>query len=316
MSATNLSRVRSAIQSTPWAITPEWLETICSIVDAHVAGENPQPFVSKVKRGRRCPSCKDGVLKAIMVQGAFGPVASGNYNCQNCGCQCNEELLPPYEIIDGVAILELTGPLFPKANLLTMLSGATSYEEFSQDFSQAMNDGDVNAILIESDSPGGSCLRLAETCSRVFAARELSTKPIFGLVDPQACSAAYAIISQCDRVYITESGLAGSIGTILRYSNWDRAERNEGNDPVMITSSDVKAFGQPTSLPQYQSLIEMLTAYFEQFKEVVQRGRPKIDINAVAGAKVWIGRDAVKVGIADGVSTMEQVIRELTAVNA
>lgn len=308
-----LSRIRSAIYSTPWAITPEWLETICAIVESHVSGEAPQPFAQKVKRGRRCPDCKEGVLKAEMRDTMFGQRATGNYTCPNCGCQCNEDQLPPYEIINRVAILELTGPLFPKANLLTMLSGATSYEEFSSDFSQAVADSNVDAVLIEADSPGGSCLRLSETCSRIFAARELGTKPIVGLIDPQACSAAYAIISQCDRVYITESGVAGSIGTILRYNNWERAERNEGNDPVMITSSDVKAFGNPQSLAQYQSLIDMLLAYYEQFKEIVQRGRPTIDINAVANAKMWIGKDAVRVGIADEISTMEEVLQELSA---
>lgn len=308
----NLSRIRSAVYSTPWAITPEWLDSICAILEAHIAGEKPQAFVSKIKRGRRCPDCKAGVLKAIMVAGAFGPVASGEYNCPNCGCRCSEDILPPYEIINGVAIVELIGPLFPKANLMTMLSGATSYDEFSSDFSHAMNNPDVVSILIEADSPGGSCLRLSETCSRIFAARSLGTKPIFGLIDPMACSAAYAIVSQCDRLYITESGMAGSIGTIMRKNNWDRAERNEGNDPVTLTSTDIKAFGTPQSLAQYQSLIDMLLAYNQQFKDTVQRGREDIDIEAVSGAKIWIGKEAVNAGIADEISTMDEVLRELT----
>lgn len=307
-SQNNFGHIRGALYSTPWAITTPWLEDICSIFERHVAGQSIQPFAQKTKRGRRCPDCKSGILKAVFVQGDQGPRASGDFTCPNCGCNCSEDVLPPYEIIDGVAILSLSGPLFPRANLLTMLSGATSYDEFGADFAHAMNNLDVIAIVIESDSPGGSCLRMSELCSQIFSAREMGNKPIYGFIDPMSCSAAYAVVSQCHEVYITESGMAGSIGTILKYNNWDRAERNEGNDQVTMTSSDIKSFGTPQSLAQYQSMIDTLLSYFEQFKDIVKRGRKKIDIEKVAGAKIWIGKEAVTVGIADGVATLEQVL--------
>lgn len=308
----NYPHIRSAVYGQPWAINREWLEAIADIVEIHASGAEPKAFIPKEKRGRRCMSCKTGVLRSVMVPGAWGPVPSGRYNCPSCGTECLEDDLPPYEIINGVAILPLSGPLFPKANLMTKYSGATSYQEWTLMFSQAMTDPDVTHLLPLSDSPGGSCLGMSEACSIVHAAVEIGTKPVYGLIDPMACSAAYGIMSQCEQLYCTESAMVGNIGTRFRLSNWDRAERNEGNDPIEIASNDIKATGTPQSLAQYESNIEILRAYFEQFKSIVARGRPFADIEAVANAKVWIGSGAVNVGLCDGVSTLEKLILKLT----
>lgn len=305
-----LTHVRAAIESHPWAITREWLEAICDIVETHVSGEKPAEFVPRVKRGRRCPECREGVLRAIMSAGAWGPVPSGKYECPDCDTIVKEADLPPYEVVRRMAILPLDGPLFPKANLMTRYSGATSYEEFTQLFSHAMMSEEVDSALIISDSPGGSCLGMAETCSLIHAARQAGQKMVIGLISPMAASAAYGIISQCEHTFITESAMAGSIGTILSYSNWERAERNEGNDRVTLMSSELKSVGVPQTMAQFQSLQETLDAYYGQFKTIVQRGRPSLKMDAVAGGKVWIGEQAVKMGLADGVSTLEKVISD------
>jgi len=311
-----LPHIRSAIYSTPWAITAPWLEDICAIFERHAAGQAPKAFVAK-ERKRHCPDCKTGILKEKKIQATSEPntymLVRGQMECPNCGCECSEEDMKPYDIVNGVAILPLCGPLFPKANLLTMMSGATSYEEFGNGVQMAMEDSEVSGIYIPSDSPGGSCLGLAECCNRIYTARETGTKPIMALVSPMACSAAYAIVSQCDQVFISESGMAGSIGTILKYNNWDRAERNEGNDAVMMTSSDVKSFGTPQSVAQYQSLMDTLQSYFEQFKEIVVRGRPGIEIEKVSGAKVWIGKQCVSMGICDGMATEPEMLSMMSA---
>jgi ClpP class serine protease len=303
-----LTHVRAVIYGQPWAIRDEWLASICEIAERHVSGEEPAQYTPPVHRGRRCPECDDGIMKQIMRQGYFGPSPSGKSVCQDCSYECADEDLPPYDRIRGVAVIPLDGPLFPRANLFTRMSGATSYQEFSQTVGEAVADPKVSTLLLHANSPGGSCAGLAECCAKVFTARATG-KAVVGICDPQAASAAYAIMSQCETLFTTESAMVGSIGTILRMDNYARAERNEGNDPVVMRSSELKAMNQqPQSVNQYQSLARMLTAYFDQFKDIVQRGRPLIDIASVATGEVWIGKEAVSLGLCDGVSTMEEVI--------
>lgn len=290
-----LTHVRSAIYAQPWAIVESSLNAICEIAENHVAGVKPAKVAHRGKQ--ICGECNGLVdIKAD--------------SCPQCGCEMiQEEELPPYQRVRGVAVLSLCGPLFPRANLMTAYSGATSYQEFGSAFDAAGKDDRVSARLILGDSPGGSCLGLSETCTKIFEARKSENfKPTIGLVNPQACSAAYAIMSQCEELYCTESSITGSIGVIWKSDNYDRAERNAGNDPTIMRSSELKAYEQPSSVSQYKDAIKMVEAYFGQFKEIVKRGRKGIDIESVATGECFVGREAVERGLVDGVSTFEKLI--------
>ena len=56
---------------------------------------------------------------------------------------------------DGVALLNVQGPLFKKANLLVDFSGATSYQILRRDLQAALDNPDIHSILLIVDSPGG-----------------------------------------------------------------------------------------------------------------------------------------------------------------
>jgi ClpP class serine protease len=287
-----LKHIRSAIQSEPWSIMPSALEQIAAIVEVHVAGE-PVTFQPKQK------------------QWLFGKPEF----IEMARFSSDEETEPdPYAVVDGVALLPLQGPLFPKANLMTMFSGATSYQEFTQWFTDALNRSDVNAIAIVADSPGGYSRGMAEVSNTVFAGR--GVKPIIGVCESGlCCSAAYGIVSQCDEVFCSPSSMMGSIGVVGGRESDDRAARNAGIDRVQIASSELKSFGVPETLAQYQSLIDTISALFEQFKEIVMRGRgKKLDMAKVDKAQVMIGRQAVLVGLADGMRSLSDIIEEHRAV--
>jgi ClpP class serine protease len=305
-----LSHVRAAIYGQPWAIREEWLASIAEIAERHVAGDKAPEYIAPVMRGRRCPDCKDGRMSQLMRDGYMGRVPSGRSKCAECEFECMDDELPPYDLIRGVAIIPLEGPLFPRANMMTRYSGATSYQEFSQWLGQAVADDDCETILIHGYSPGGACAGMAECAAKVFAARS-TDKAVIGLCDPMVASAAYAVMSQCEELYTTESAMVGSIGVLMRMNNYDRAERNEGNDPVVIRSSELKAMDQqPQSVNQYGALLRNVNAYFQQFKDIVSRGRPGTNVNAVATGETWIGKDSVSNGICDGVSTLDELIAE------
>lgn len=277
-----LTHVRAAIYGQPWAITENWLQSICEIAERHINGE--------------------------AVNFERKPVRAVAEHCPDCGYEMEET--EPYQVTRGLAILPLNGPLFARANLMTQYSGATSYQDFGNNFDKAIGDDRVSAIVIHADSPGGSCAGLSELCTKIYERRG-GEKLIIGLCDPMAASAAYAIASQCTELFCTESSVVGSIGVIWKGDNWDRAERNAGNDPVIMRSSELKAFDQPTSVKQYEDIARMIGAYFGQFKDIVSRGRPGIDIDSVATGQVFVGKAAVEMGLCDGVSTLSKIIEEL-----
>lgn len=274
----NYPHIRSAIYGQPWAITPEWLNSICEIYERHANADEgeiaarisaiQQPATAQDKRG--------------------------------------------YDIVNGVAVLNVTGPLFPKANLMTALSGATSYQRYSELFNDAMERPDVVTVATVYDTPGGSCLGLVDVCNEIYAARIGGDKKIISIVSGQCCSAGYMMASQADALFATEGSVVGSIGTLSKYDNYDRQERNQGNDLLVIRSSDLKAPGAGGQFTQgqIQAITKMVEAFFGQFKETVQRSRSEINLDKVATGEVWISKQAASLGLIDGISSLDSIIAQ------
>ena len=74
--------------------------------------------------------------------------------------------------VGSVGVLNLDGPIFPKANLMTEMSGATSLEQFRSEFGGLLNDSQVQSILLNVDSPGGLSDMVDEMATEIHAASE------------------------------------------------------------------------------------------------------------------------------------------------
>ncbi|MBO0155228.1 S49 family peptidase, partial [Vibrio parahaemolyticus] len=89
----------------------------------------------------------------------------------------------------------------------------TTTQLLAQDFTQALNDPSIKAILLNIDSPGGEAKGIHELAEMIYQAR--GKKRIIAYDGGNACSAAYWIASACDEIVIDATGCAGSIGTVL-----------------------------------------------------------------------------------------------------
>ena len=120
---------------------------------------------------------------------------------------------PAVVMRDGIAILSIDGPLFKYANLMTEISGATSYQMFVKDFTQAVESDEVKAIILDIDSPGGMTNGMTETSQIIRDARGI--KPIYSYIGGTGASAAYGLACAADHIICEKSALVGSIGVIL-----------------------------------------------------------------------------------------------------
>ncbi len=113
-------------------------------------------------------------------------------------------------IEDGVAVIQVTGPIFRKAGLMSELSGATTDEQLRASLGRAIADPSVRAIVLEFDSPGGEAAGAAETAAAIRAANE--AKPVLGYIPSLAASKAYWFASACRELVIAPDALVGCIG--------------------------------------------------------------------------------------------------------
>lgn len=256
--------------SNAWAITPDALQMVLEVA----ARENPPVEAIEAKLGRKLDN-----TQAMTVR-------------------------------DGVATLPVSGPIFPKANLMTALSGATSVESMAQDFTSALENPRVKAIVLAVDSPGGAVSGVSEFADLVHAAR--GQKPIVAYAEHQMCSAAYWIASAADEIVANDTALLGSIGVLTAVPKSDKASAKE---VTFVASQSPNKRADPetsTGANQIQTMVDDLASVFIG---AVARNRA-VDEQTVLSdfgqGGVMVGRHAVAAGLADRVGSYEALHAQLS----
>lgn len=217
------------------------------------------------------------------------------------------------EMRDGVAVIDVDGPIFKRADMFDMMSGATSTEMMAQDLKDCLDDKKVKAILFNFNSPGGEAAGTNEFAEMIFQAR--GKKPIVAYVDGMAASAAYWMASACDEIVVDELGDVGSIGTVLTITDTKKRdammgiERHEYATPKNKRPKPGTKEGDALFLAYSQEGTDIFTT-----KVARNRGVDPETVTAEFGGG-WLkqGQSAVEAGLADRVGSFEAVLSELSS---
>jgi ClpP class serine protease len=211
---------------------------------------------------------------------------------------------------DGVGILHVEGPLFKKANLMTAMSGATSYQVLARDLQAALDDSSIHSIAQIIDSPGGEANGADEYAAAVHAANKI--KPVTSFVSGMAASAAYWIASAAGRIILSEASMVGSIGVVLGINDTSQADEKRGVRKLQFVSSQ-----SPNKRPDpntesgklhIQAMVDSLASVFIS-KVATYRRVSEAQVIAKFGAGgMKIGAEAVVAGMADEVGQFEPVL--------
>jgi signal peptide peptidase SppA len=212
-----------------------------------------------------------------------------------------------------IAIIPVYGTLVQRTAGLGPRSGMRSYEDIRRDFRAMMNDPEVSGILFDIDSPGGEASGVFDLADEIYQAR--GQKTIYAIANETALSAAYAIASAADRVYMPRTGMAGSIGVIAVHMDQSGFDANLGvrYTPVFAGSrkNDFSPH-EPLNPAAYEQLKKMVDESYQIFVETVARNRG-ISVEKVIGteAAVYHGANALQAGLVDGILSYEQTMNKL-----
>lgn len=214
---------------------------------------------------------------------------------------------------DGVAVIPVVGPLVRRASLFAEISGATSYATLARDFTTALEDPDVNAIILDIDSPGGEVNGVAELADMIFEAR--GEKPIVAYVSGAGASGAYWIASAADEVVAAETAIIGSVGVVMALVDTSKADEKAGIRKIdIVASQSPKKLADPTQKEGHARIQALVDSLCEVFVQKVARNRD-LDRDAVIAdfdrGWVAVGAAAVETGMADRLGSLEVLIAEL-----
>lgn len=269
------------IVTAPWALPADKLAELREVYATHMRGEKIDVEALEVRLGR--------------------PLAS------------SQEM---FAIENGVAVIDVNGVIAPKANLFTRISGGTSAQLLESQVKQAMEDPAISSILLSIDSAGGSVFGVPEVAEAVRIAAD--TKPVVALGTGTVASGAYWIASAANEIFMSSAVVAmGSIGVVATHIDTSERERREGIRTSEITAGKYKRITSAHSELTTEGR-EYLQAQVDEiygvFVETVARNRG-VSVDTVlaemAGGKIFIGKQALSAGLADGVKSRAQLIEEM-----
>lgn len=219
----------------------------------------------------------------------------------------------PINVSGKVAVIPIHGILVHRATGMDAMCGMTDYQVLTSMISEASDDPNIEAILLDIDSPGGEAHGCFEFADSIYEAR--GKKPIVAIVNEMACSAAYAIASAADKVYLTKTGLVGSIGVIATHVDQSKADEMAGLKYTHIFAGKKKADWnehEPLSERGKAAIQSQVSQMYSIFVSTVARNRG-LEPESVAGteAGLFMGKSAVVAGLADEVIPLSALSEKL-----
>ncbi len=270
------------VMNAPWAITPSMLHEIRDIYETHLRGEK------------------------IDIEGVEARL----------GQQLNNER-ENYQVIDNVAIINVHGVIAKRMNMFTRISGGVSTQLLEQDIREAREDTEVAATILDIDSGGGTVDGTFELADVIYDMR--GEKPIIALASGLAASAAYAIGCAADKFYISgDTTTVGSIGVVSMHRDYSGSEEKQGIKTTEIYAGKYKRIASdysPLTQEGRENIQETVDYLYSIFVGRVAkfRGVPVSTVlDDMADARLFIGQQGIDAGLVDGVSTLDNLIAELS----
>ncbi len=241
--------------------------------------------------GRLIDSMTDTVLSPPQMSELAASYGTGRVTISDNG----------YDIQDRIAIVPISGTLISKSGSLRPYSGMTGYNGIVARVTAAINDPDVDGILLDMDTPGGMVAGGFDAADMI--ARLRNQKPIWSLANDMNCSAGQLLASACSRRMVTQTAKTGSIGVLMAHSNYAGNLEQAGIDITLIFAGAHKVDGNPwEALPKdvRSTFQAKMDAIRQSFAEKVS-GYTGISVQAVLDteAAVYTGQESIDVGLSD-----------------
>ena len=209
----------------------------------------------------------------------------------------------------NVAKVSVSGPIKRDKGRPSPLSGpgGTTADEVVEQIEAADDDEDVEALLVELNTPGGEVVP-SDDIRRAVADFD---GPTVAYATDLCASGGYWIASGCDELWARDGSLVGSIGVIGSRPNAAGLADKLGISYEQFTAGEYKDAGVPLrdiEEDEREYLQSLIDGYYEQFVETVSEGR-EMDPEAIreTEARVYLGPDALDIGLVDELGVQDDV---------
>ncbi|WP_447933080.1 S49 family peptidase [Wolbachia endosymbiont of Dactylopius coccus] len=210
----------------------------------------------------------------------------------------------------GIKVIPIHGILTKKSEVFDDILGMTSYEKIREEIEEALIDKEVETIILDIDSPGGEVNGLFDLSDFIYKAR--GERKIIAIANDDAYSAAYAIASSAEKVFVSRTSGVGSIGVIASHIDQSGFDEKQGIKYTTVFAGNRKNDlnpHEPITSESLESLQEEVGRLYEMFVQLIARNR-NLSTERIKSteAGLYFGEKAIEIGLADGITTFSEFI--------
>lgn len=181
---------------------------------------------------------------------------------------------------------------------------------------RAFRRGKPAAVAIVVNSPGGSPAQSSLIAARIRRLADEKNIPVHAFVEDAAASGGYWLACAGDDIWVDDSSIVGSIGVIFASFGFPEFLARNGIERRVHTAGTSKSLADPF-LPERPEDVARLHAIQEPIHRAfidhvkARRGVRLAEGADLFNADIWVGQQAVEVGLADGVGHVVPRMKEL-----
>jgi protease-4 len=220
-----------------------------------------------------------------------------------------------FGVSDKIAVIDVDGIIVNRRQDSLMSRRDNPVSLFQEKLDKAAADRNVKAVVLRLNSPGGT---VGATDMMYHSLREFkrkTRKPVIACMLDLTCSGAYYLACGCDGIVAQPSTVTGSIGTIVQTFSVEGTMKKIGVKAVAIKSGKMKDMASPLhdlSDEERKVLAQIVENFYEQFLNVVDNGRTKIDketIRQLADGRVFTAQQAHEQSLVDRIGYADDAVK-------
>lgn len=215
---------------------------------------------------------------------------------------------------DEIAIYYAVGDIVDGVVAMPSRESVIDAQKVCADLQDLAKDKDVKAVVLRVNSPGGSAYASEQIWHQVMELKKV--KPVVVSMGSYAASGGYYISCPANWIVAEPNTLTGSIGIFGMFPDVSGLLREKlGLKFDEVKTNKYALFGtrsRPFTGDELSHLESYIDRGYKLFRQRVADGRRlKVDqVEQVAQGHVWLGQDALKIGLVDQLGGVEVALRK------
>jgi protease IV len=202
-----------------------------------------------------------------------------------------------------IALISVAGSITSGNSGSSFIDGNTAGSAtISRAIRQARDDRSVKAIVMRLDTPGGESIASDLIWGELKAARE--RKPVIVSMSDVCASGGYYIASASDKIFLEPTTVTGSIGVFAGKANMEEFYHKLGmRTETIVRGRHANMYSMRSSFaPDERQIVRRhVRDLYGNFVSIVAENRKlsKDSVDTIARGRVWSGKSALTLGLAD-----------------